>query len=203
MKRFDAVGQKFVQKAVVEVEAFGVRRTGSFGKYPRPRDRKTIGLDAQLLYQANIFLVPVIVIVGAVRVAVIANLARRVGERIPDRASPAVFIDGALDLIGGGGGAPDKASGEAPQRGGQVAGFASRSSDFAGVAAIPSAEKPASFAKCRRENLPNMDFSRQNLLNPILPFRLKARYISRIDSSSGNPVDFELDGNYSFRQSST
>src|SRR2546423_5525198 len=54
-----------------------------------------------------------IVIVGAVCVAVIADLARRVGERIPDRAASAVFIDGALDLIGGSGGAPYKAVREA------------------------------------------------------------------------------------------
>jgi hypothetical protein len=26
---------------------------------------------------------------------------------------------------------------------------------------MPSAEKPASLAKCRRENLPNIEFSRQ------------------------------------------
>src|SRR5205814_4660041 len=38
---------------------------------------------------------------------------RRVGERIPDRAASAVFIDGALDLIGGSGGAPYKAVREA------------------------------------------------------------------------------------------
>jgi hypothetical protein len=42
----------------------------------------------------------VIVIVGAVRVAVILDLAGRVGERIPDRAAAAVFIDRALDLLG-------------------------------------------------------------------------------------------------------
>src|SRR5205814_5608098 len=53
-KRFDAVGQKFVQKAIVEVEAFGVRGAGSFRKHPRPRDRKTIGFDAQLLDQADV-----------------------------------------------------------------------------------------------------------------------------------------------------
>jgi hypothetical protein len=42
----------------------------------------------------------VIVIVGAVRVAVILDLARGVGERIPDRAAAAVFVDRAFDLIG-------------------------------------------------------------------------------------------------------
>src|SRR5258705_2417456 len=50
-----------------------------------------------------------IVIVGAVRVAVIGDLAGRVGERIPDRASAAVLVDGTLDLIRGSGGTPEKA----------------------------------------------------------------------------------------------
>ena len=108
-KRFDAVGQKFVQKAVVEVEAFGVRGAGSFRKHPRPRDRKTIGFDAQLLDQADVFLVPMIVIVGAVGVAVIADLARGVGEGVPDRAASAIFVDSAFDLIRGSGRTPQKA----------------------------------------------------------------------------------------------
>src|SRR4051812_2258798 len=106
---FDTIGQKFVHKPIVKIQPFGIRRTVSVGKYSRPRYRKTIGLDAQLLYQANVFLVSVIVIVGAVRIAVIGNLTRRVGERIPNRGSSAVFIDGALDLIGGSCSPPDEA----------------------------------------------------------------------------------------------
>jgi hypothetical protein len=39
--------------------------------------------------------------------------------------------------------------------------FAALSSDLAGDAATPSAENPASFAKCRRENFPSIAFSRQ------------------------------------------
>jgi hypothetical protein len=41
-----------------------------------------------------------IVVVGAVGVAVILDLAWGVGERVPDRAAAAVFVDRALDLIG-------------------------------------------------------------------------------------------------------
>ncbi len=107
-ERFDIVIEKFVDQAVVEVETFGVRRTGSFRKYPRPGDRETIGLDPQFPDQADVFLVSMVVIVGAVRVAVILDLAGRVGERIPDRAAPAVLIDRALDLIRGSCGAPKK-----------------------------------------------------------------------------------------------
>src|SRR5258706_16437179 len=99
-ERFDAVGQKFVQQAIVEDEPFGVRRTGSFGKHPWPRVRKTIGLDPQFLDQANVFLVAMIVLVGAVGVAVILDLAWRMRERITDRAAAAVVPDRAFDLIG-------------------------------------------------------------------------------------------------------
>ncbi|HVI77911.1 MAG TPA: hypothetical protein VM715_07075, partial [Candidatus Acidoferrum sp.] len=34
-----------------------------------------------------------------------------------------------------------------------------------GIAAVPRADNAASFAKCRRENLPNMDFSGQTFLH--------------------------------------
>jgi hypothetical protein len=46
---------------------------------------------------------------------------------------------------------------------------ASPSSDLAGDA-IPNAENPASFAKCRRENFPNIAFSRQVCFRRHRPF---------------------------------
>src|SRR6476646_1768005 len=49
-----------------------------------------------------------IVIVGAVGVAVIPDLAGRVGEGVPDRAASAVLVDSAFDLIRGSGGTPQK-----------------------------------------------------------------------------------------------
>ena len=42
-----------------------------------------------------------IVIVGAIRVAVIAEMLPGVWMNVPDRATSAVLVDGALDLIGG------------------------------------------------------------------------------------------------------
>src|SRR4051812_79210 len=47
-------------------------------------------------------------VVGAVRGAAIADLAGRMRKRVPDRTAPAVFTDGAFDLVGGRGGAPYK-----------------------------------------------------------------------------------------------
>src|SRR5688572_11434934 len=49
-----------------------------------------------------------IVIVGVVGVAAILDLARRMSKSVPDRTAAAVFVDGAFDLIGRGGGAPDE-----------------------------------------------------------------------------------------------
>jgi hypothetical protein len=51
--------------------------------------------------------------------------------------------------------------------------------DLAGAAAIPTAEKPASFAKSRRENLPSIGF----------PPQIRCR----IKLISGNTVDLEFD----------
>ena len=99
-KRFNPVREQFVQEAIVEVEAFGVRRASPVGKHPGPCDRKSIGLDAEPLEQANVFLVAMIVIVGAVAVAVVPDPAQRMAESVPYRLAAAVFLDRAFDLIG-------------------------------------------------------------------------------------------------------
>ena len=123
--------EKFVHQTVVEIEALGVRRTRSLGKHPRPRDRKSIGLGPQFPDQPDVFLVAVIVVVGAVGVAAIRDLARRMRKGIPDRTTAAVFIDGAFDLIRGSRGAPYKTFREAARRVAVARGLTS--SDFAGM----------------------------------------------------------------------
>src|SRR4029077_14325590 len=107
--RFDAAGEQFVEQAVVEIEPLGVWLPGSFGKHPRPCDRKPVGLGPQSPDEANVFLVAVIVLVGAVAIASVRDLARRVAKSVPDRPAAAVFVDRALDLIRGGRRAPQKA----------------------------------------------------------------------------------------------
>ena len=104
----DAVLQEFIDQAVVEIEPLGVRSAASFRKHPRPRDRKPIGLDAEISDEADIFLVAVIMIVGAVGVAAVLDLARCMSKSVPDRTAAAVLVDGALDLIGRRGRAPDE-----------------------------------------------------------------------------------------------
>ena len=107
-KGLEAIGQQLIHQPIVEVEAFRVRRTRALRKHPRPRDRKSIRLDAEIPDQADVLLVAVVVVVGAVAVGVIGDPAGGVGKGVPDRAAAAVFIDGALDLIGRRGRAPQK-----------------------------------------------------------------------------------------------
>ena len=64
-----------------------------------------------------------------------------------------------------------------------AAGLTSPSADFAGVDASPSAESPASLAKCRRENFENIGFS----------------VTVGIDLPDRNPVDLEGDRNRGVR----
>src|SRR5260370_64155 len=81
-------------------------------KSPRPRDRKPVGPGRERFDQADVLLVAMIVIIGAVGVALIGDLARCMRENVPDRWAPAVFMDRALDLIGRRGSAPHKALGK-------------------------------------------------------------------------------------------
>jgi len=65
----------------------------------------------------------VIVIVGDVAVVVVADLSRRVRERVPYRRATAILADGAFDLVGGGGGPPKKSRGKSTRgfaRGGRT-----------------------------------------------------------------------------------
>src|ERR1700743_40095 len=92
-----AVGEQLVNKAVVEVEALRVRRAVAVRKHARPGNGKTIGLGAEILDEADVFLVAVIMIIGAIGVVVVADLARRMAENVPDRRAVTVLVDGAFD----------------------------------------------------------------------------------------------------------
>src|SRR5699024_86543 len=71
-------------------------------------DRKPVMPDAEIPDQLNVFLVAVIMLVGAVAGGLVLDLAGRVRKGVPDRAAAAVLVDGALDLIRRGRGAPHK-----------------------------------------------------------------------------------------------
>src|SRR5436190_11052357 len=104
----DAVFQELIDQTVIEIEPFWIGRADAVGEDARPGDGEAICLDAERLDQLHILLVAMIMFVGAVAIAVVADPARRVRERVPDRWAAAVFVDGALDLVGRCRCAPDK-----------------------------------------------------------------------------------------------
>jgi hypothetical protein len=59
-----------------------------------------------------------IVIVGDVAGVSVVGFAGGVGESVPDGSAAAIFVDGAFDLIGGGGGAPEESIREGSSGGG-------------------------------------------------------------------------------------
>src|SRR5882724_3225541 len=107
-KRRDAVRERLVDKAVVEIEPFGIWRAGSFREEARPCNRESIGLYAERLHQLDIFLVQAIMVGRGIAIAVVGYGSGRVRETVPDRWAAAVFAHGPLDLIGRGRRAPQK-----------------------------------------------------------------------------------------------
>jgi hypothetical protein len=100
-KRLDPVGQQLVQKPLVKIEALGIRCSRSFRKHTRPGDRKAIGFGSELPDELNVLLVTMVMIVRDVSGALIGYFALDANEAVPDRRAAAVFVDRALDLIGG------------------------------------------------------------------------------------------------------
>lgn len=113
----DAGGVKRVDEALVEVEAFGVRRAGAGGKNARPRDGEAEAFNAEALHECDVVFVEVEEVVGDVAGLALEGFARRVGEGVPDGRSAAVFVDRAFHLIAGGRRAPDEILREAARNG--------------------------------------------------------------------------------------
>ena len=157
-ERRDAVRQQFVDKAVVEIEAFWIWRAGAFREDARPGNRESIGLCAQRLHQLDVFLVQVIMVGRGIAVAVVGDGPGRVGEAVPDRWAAAVLVHGPLDLIGRGRRAPQKTV-RKTGRGCSIRVAVSASDwarpDPADSIDIPSADQPAILPNWRRENLLN------------------------------------------------
>ena len=112
----NVVCEEFVDEAVVEVEALGVGCAGALRIDARPGDGEAVGLEAEGLHELHVFFVAVVVIVGDVAGVSVVGLAGDVGEGVPDGGAAAIFVDGAFDLIGGGGGAPEKSLRKASER---------------------------------------------------------------------------------------
>jgi hypothetical protein len=113
----DACGVERIKEPLVEVEAFGVRSAGALGEDARPGDREAEGLRAQILHQGDVLFIEVIKVVGHVGGFALMGLAGRVRKGVPHGGAAAVGADGALDLISGGCGAPQKSLREGVRRG--------------------------------------------------------------------------------------
>src|SRR6516164_1292038 len=108
----DAVSDEVVEEPVVEVEALRIWRARALREYARPRNREPIRSESECLHRLHVVPISVIVIIGDVAVVVVADLSRRVRKRVPDRGATTILADGAFDLIGGGGGSPEKSRGK-------------------------------------------------------------------------------------------
>ena len=75
----------------------------------RPGDRVTIGLEVQLLQQRDVVAVAMVAVAGHIAGVAVLDVAGSVAEPVPDGLALAIFLPGAFDLVGGGGGAPQKA----------------------------------------------------------------------------------------------
>ena len=108
----DAVGVALIDDAIVEVKSFGIGLAGAVWENARPRDREAEAFAAEAFQCLKVLLVEMIEIVGDVAGVAVMRFAGRVREGVPDRRLAAIFSDGAFDLVGGGGAAPEEAGGE-------------------------------------------------------------------------------------------
>ena len=111
--RADALGEQRLDQPHVEVQALLVERPAAVGLQARPGEREAVPADPEVGHQGDVLLVAVVVVVGDVARVAVLHLAGGVRERVPDRRLAAVLVDGALDLVARGRGAPGEAVGEA------------------------------------------------------------------------------------------
>ena len=115
--RRDAAPAQPIDQAVVEVETRLVGRPAAAGLDPRPGHREAEGGGAQVGDQVEVLVEVAIVVGGDIAGVAVEGGAGGVAERVPDRRPPAVGVDRALDLVGGGLGPEEEAVGEASGRG--------------------------------------------------------------------------------------
>ena len=109
----DAIAQQFVAQIPVKLQACRIDGTRPLRQHPGPTDRKTVGVEPDSLHQGHILPPVVVKINGHIGIFAVGDLAGAiVNEGVPDGLSLAVGVPAALDLGGGGGGAPQKIFGK-------------------------------------------------------------------------------------------
>lgn len=73
--------------------------TATFRDDTSPRKGEAVGLRAERLEEGNILGGTVVRIAGSLTRTSISNLARDLGEGIPDTGATAILVDGTLDLV--------------------------------------------------------------------------------------------------------
>ncbi len=104
----DVGRQQAVNQPAVELQPGLIDPAAAVGQDARPGDGEAVGAQAERLHQFDVLRPAVVVVAGDVAGVPLENVARRVGEAIPDRLPFAVLVPGALDLVRGRRRAPHK-----------------------------------------------------------------------------------------------
>ena len=104
--------EQLVDQPVVELEPLGVGGPRALGQHPGPAHAEAIGPEADLLHESDVLPVAVVVVAGHVARVAAPDRTLLADEHVPDGRALPVRVPAALDLVGGGGGAPGEAGGE-------------------------------------------------------------------------------------------
>jgi len=115
-ERTDFWFMESVGGTLVVFGARGIGRAGTVGLDAWPGDGKTVTGQVQGFKKSDVFLIAMIGITGNVACGSALHFAGSVREAVPDGFALAVFGPGTFDLIGGGGGTPNKIVGKLERR---------------------------------------------------------------------------------------
>ena len=104
--RLHALLEKALAEAPIEVDALLVRGAHPGGLDPGPGDAEAIRVEAVGSDEVDVLGPAVIVVAGDIPGVAVCDVAGRVTEGVPDGWAAAILVDGALDLVAGGGGSP-------------------------------------------------------------------------------------------------
>src|SRR5215211_6162270 len=106
--RLDGARPESVHEPAVEVEALLVGRAAALGLDARPGDGEAVRAQTEICHEVEVLFDAVVVVAGYVAGVAAVDLARCVGEGVPDRGSAPVLVHGPLDLVGRRRGAPQE-----------------------------------------------------------------------------------------------
>jgi len=115
-ERADFRIEERVGETLVMVKTPRIGLAGAIGLDARPRDGETVAGQIELLEECDVFFVAMVGVAGDVAGGGALHLAGGVHEAVPDGFALAVFVPSAFDLVGSGGGAPDKLVGKLERR---------------------------------------------------------------------------------------